>query len=126
MRAQDRRAPPGSGGGHQARSEPASGAGRAGHAGFRPGSRGTVVRLTRAARQPRSAAQEGRPTRSTLMAHFEKPAEGSWTEHYPALGTQPVSYEDSIDPAHYELERRAIFARSWLNVGRVEQVPRAG
>jgi len=60
------------------------------------------------------------------MAHFEKPAEGSWTEHYPELGTAPVSYEDSITPEHYELERRAIFAKTWLNVGRVEQVPRAG
>ncbi|HVC69320.1 MAG TPA: aromatic ring-hydroxylating dioxygenase subunit alpha [Acidimicrobiales bacterium] len=60
------------------------------------------------------------------MAHFEKPAEGSWTEHYPELGTGPVSYEDSISPEHYELERKAIFAKTWLNVGRVEQLPRAG
>jgi phenylpropionate dioxygenase-like ring-hydroxylating dioxygenase large terminal subunit len=60
------------------------------------------------------------------MAHFGKPAEGSWTEHYPELGTGPVSYEDSISPEHYELERRAIFARTWLNVGRVEQLPRPG
>src|SRR4051794_19450292 len=60
------------------------------------------------------------------MAHFPKPAEGSWTQHYPELGTGPVSYEDSISPAHYELEREAIFARSWLNVGRGEQLGRAG
>ncbi len=60
------------------------------------------------------------------MAHFPKPAEGSWTEHYPELGTGPVSYEDSISPDHYELERKAIFARTWLNVGRVEQLPRNG
>jgi phenylpropionate dioxygenase-like ring-hydroxylating dioxygenase large terminal subunit len=60
------------------------------------------------------------------MAHFPKPAEGSWTEHYPELGTGPVSYEDSISPEHYELERDAIFRRTWLNVGRVEQLPRAG
>ena len=60
------------------------------------------------------------------MAHFAKPAEGSWTEHYPELGTGPVSYEDSISPEHYELERDAIFARTWLNVGRVEQLARAG
>ncbi len=44
------------------------------------------------------------------MSHFPKPAEGSWTEHYPELGTGPVSYEDSISPEYYELERRAIFA----------------
>jgi len=60
------------------------------------------------------------------MAHFTKPAEGSWTEHYPELGTGTVSYEDSISPEHYELERKAIFARQWLNVGRVEQLPRGG
>ncbi|HZQ57038.1 MAG TPA: aromatic ring-hydroxylating dioxygenase subunit alpha [Acidimicrobiales bacterium] len=60
------------------------------------------------------------------MPHFAKPAEGSWTEHYPGLGTGPVDYEDSISPEHYERERDAIFARTWLNVGRVEQVPRPG
>ena len=60
------------------------------------------------------------------MAHFAKPAEGSWTQHYPQLGTGPVNYEDSISPEHYELERKAIFARSWMNVGRIEQLPRAG
>jgi phenylpropionate dioxygenase-like ring-hydroxylating dioxygenase large terminal subunit len=60
------------------------------------------------------------------MPHFAKPAEGSWTEHYPELGTGTVSYEDSISPEHYERERDAIFRRTWLNVGRVEQLPRAG
>jgi phenylpropionate dioxygenase-like ring-hydroxylating dioxygenase large terminal subunit len=59
------------------------------------------------------------------MPHFTKPAEGSWTEHYD-LGTGSVSYEDSISPAHYELERDAIFRKTWLNVGRVEQLPRTG
>jgi hypothetical protein len=43
------------------------------------------------------------------MAHFQKPAEGSWTEHFSVLGTGPVSYEDSINPAHYEAERDAFF-----------------
>jgi phenylpropionate dioxygenase-like ring-hydroxylating dioxygenase large terminal subunit len=60
------------------------------------------------------------------MAHFRKPPEGSWTEHYPELGTGPISYEDSISPEHYELERDAIFRRTWLNVGRIEQLPRTG
>ena len=59
------------------------------------------------------------------MAHFTKPAEGSWTEHF-KLDTEPVSYEDSISPEFYELERDAIFRRTWLNVGRVEQIPRTG
>jgi phenylpropionate dioxygenase-like ring-hydroxylating dioxygenase large terminal subunit len=60
------------------------------------------------------------------MVRVEKPAEGSWTAHYPELGTAPVSYEDSISPEFHELEREAIFKRSWLNVGRVEQLPRNG
>jgi hypothetical protein len=60
------------------------------------------------------------------MPHFAKPAEGSWTQHYPELGTAPVDYSDSIDPAFYEKERAAIFKRTWLNVGRVERLPRTG
>src|SRR5262245_4174617 len=60
------------------------------------------------------------------MSRWPKPPEGSWTEHYPELGTGPVSYEDSISPAFYELEREAVFKRSWLNVGRVELLPRNG
>src|ERR1700761_576543 len=60
------------------------------------------------------------------MPRFPKPAEGSWTQHYPQLGTEPVSYEDSISPEIHELEREAIFKRAWLNVGRIEQLPRKG
>jgi Rieske 2Fe-2S family protein len=60
------------------------------------------------------------------MALSMKPAEGSWTEHYPELGTGLVSYEDSISPEFHDVEREAIWKRSWLNVGRVEQLPRNG
>ncbi|WP_067649968.1 aromatic ring-hydroxylating oxygenase subunit alpha [Nocardia harenae] len=60
------------------------------------------------------------------MPRWPKPPEGSWTEHYPDLGTDPMSYEDSISPEFYELERKAIFERAWLNVGRVEQLPKVG
>ena len=60
------------------------------------------------------------------MPHFAKPAAGSWTQQYPELGTGPVNYSDSIDPAHYEDERAAIFKRAWLNVGRLERLPRTG
>jgi phenylpropionate dioxygenase-like ring-hydroxylating dioxygenase large terminal subunit len=59
-----------------------------------------------------------------MVMQFEKPAVGSWTAAYPELGTGPISYEDSISPEFYELEREAIFRRTWLNIGRVEQVPR--
>jgi len=60
------------------------------------------------------------------MPKIAKPPEGSWTAHYPELGTEPMSYEDSISPEFYELEKEAIFKRAWLNVGRVEQLPRKG
>src|SRR3990172_12690832 len=60
------------------------------------------------------------------MSVYPKPAEGSWTEHYPELGTGLVSYEDSISPKFYELEREAVFKRAWLSVGRVEDLPRNG
>jgi phenylpropionate dioxygenase-like ring-hydroxylating dioxygenase large terminal subunit len=60
------------------------------------------------------------------VPHFTKPDGRSWTERYPELGTGPVDYTDSIDPAYYQAERTAIFGRTWLNVGRVERLPRAG
>ncbi|HNM84753.1 MAG TPA: aromatic ring-hydroxylating dioxygenase subunit alpha [Mycobacterium sp.] len=60
------------------------------------------------------------------MAHFPKPAAGSWTENWPELGTAPVDYTDSIDPEHWKLEQQAIFRKTWLHVGRVERLPKTG
>ncbi|MGV9802252.1 aromatic ring-hydroxylating oxygenase subunit alpha [Mycobacterium sp. NPDC003449] len=60
------------------------------------------------------------------MAKWAKPAEGSWTEHYPDLGTGPISFRDSTSPEFYETEREAVFKRAWLNVGRVEETPDVG
>ena len=59
------------------------------------------------------------------MARFPKPSEGSWTQHY-GLDTGPLSYEDSISPEYFALEKEAVFKRAWLNVGRVERLPRVG
>lgn len=50
----------------------------------------------------------------------------SWTEQHADLGTAPVSFADSISPEFYERERNAIFRRAWLNVGRVDDLPRSG
>jgi phenylpropionate dioxygenase-like ring-hydroxylating dioxygenase large terminal subunit len=61
-----------------------------------------------------------------MVMQYDKPSVGSWTEAYPELGTGLISYEDSISPEFYELEREAIFRRTWLNIGRVEQVPNKG
>jgi nitrite reductase/ring-hydroxylating ferredoxin subunit len=57
---------------------------------------------------------------------YPKPAAGSWTEHHPELTTDLMSFEDSVSPEFYALEREAIFKRTWLNVGRVEDLPRVG
>src|SRR5689334_23468941 len=60
------------------------------------------------------------------MTRAGRPPEGSWTEHYPELGTGPVSFKDSTSREFYKLEREAIFKRAWLNVARVEELPRVG
>lgn len=60
------------------------------------------------------------------MAKFPKPPEGSWTEHYPGLGTDPVSYKDSIDPEYHQREVDAVFMNTWIYVGRAERLGRVG
>ena len=60
------------------------------------------------------------------MAFFKKPDVGSWTENWPELGTAPVNYEDSIDPEQWKLEQQAIFRKTWLQMGRVELIPKKG
>ncbi|HOW94587.1 MAG TPA: SRPBCC family protein [Mycolicibacterium fallax] len=61
-----------------------------------------------------------------MATDWPKPAEGSWTEHYPDLGTGPISFRDSTSPEFYALERAAIFKRAWLNLCRVEEIADPG
>ena len=49
-----------------------------------------------------------------------------WAEKYPDLGTAPVPTEPYVSERHFTLERNRIFRRTWVNVGRVEDVPDAG
>jgi len=42
------------------------------------------------------------------------------------LGRGPVSSAPYFDPAHWELERQAIFLRTWIHVGHVCELPEAG
>jgi len=51
---------------------------------------------------------------------------GKFTTEYPELGTAPVSYEDSISEEFFAAERKAVFERNWLCVGRIERLPRKG
>ena len=60
------------------------------------------------------------------MGRWPKPAEGSWTEHYPELGIGPISVRDSTSAEFCELEPDVIFKRTWLNVGRIEELARVG
>jgi hypothetical protein len=49
-----------------------------------------------------------------------------WIEDYPGLGTGPIPTEPCISEAYYQAERTKVFARTWLKVGRVEDIPEAG
>ena len=49
-----------------------------------------------------------------------------WSDKYPALGTSPLPTEPYISEEHFALERERVFRRSWLQVGRVEEIPDAG
>jgi phenylpropionate dioxygenase-like ring-hydroxylating dioxygenase large terminal subunit len=51
---------------------------------------------------------------------------GKFTTDYPELGTAPVNYEDSISEEFFAAERKAVFERNWLCVGRIERLPRKG
>jgi len=42
------------------------------------------------------------------------------------LGTAPIPAKAYYDPAWYELERQAIFMRSWINVGHICELPEPG
>lgn len=42
------------------------------------------------------------------------------------LGTDPIPARYYYDPAWYELERKAIFLRSWINIGHVCELPEPG
>jgi phenylpropionate dioxygenase-like ring-hydroxylating dioxygenase large terminal subunit len=51
---------------------------------------------------------------------------GKFTPRYPELGTDPVSFDDCICEEFFRAERSAVFERTWLSVGRVDRLPRAG
>src|SRR5436305_6740842 len=77
----------------------------------------------------RSTSSSSLAPKGTGMARgdlYPRPAEGTWTEHYPELGTAQVSFQDSISPEFYRREQDAIFRQAWLNVGRVDDLPKKG
>ena len=55
-----------------------------------------------------------------------KPESGHWADAYPELGRGTVSFDDCVSAEFYEKEREHIFKKSWLYVGRIEQLPKPG
>jgi len=55
-----------------------------------------------------------------------KPASGHWTDAYPSLGRGPISLEDCVSAEFFTKEKEHVFKKSWLYVGRIEQLPKAG
>jgi len=47
-------------------------------------------------------------------------------DRYPELGRGPLPVAPYIDPAYWELEKAHVFKKTWLHVGRVEEIPGAG
>ena len=52
--------------------------------------------------------------------------EKQWAEKYPDLGTSPLPTEPYLCEERFARERDLVFRRTWINVGRVEEVPKAG
>lgn len=47
-------------------------------------------------------------------------------DKYPQLGRAPLPIGPYISKEQYELEKRLLFRKTWLHVGRVEELPNAG
>jgi phenylpropionate dioxygenase-like ring-hydroxylating dioxygenase large terminal subunit len=48
------------------------------------------------------------------------------TDRYPEIAKGPVPVEPYISPEYYEREKAQIFKKTWLHVGRVEEIPKSG
>ncbi len=49
-----------------------------------------------------------------------------WAKEYPWLGEEPVSTEPCISEDIYQQEIEKVFKKTWLHVGRVEELPEPG
>ncbi|WP_281783696.1 aromatic ring-hydroxylating oxygenase subunit alpha [Sinimarinibacterium flocculans] len=54
-----------------------------------------------------------------------KPGE-KWTHKYPELGTGLVDFHRAVTPEFYAIEKEAVFRRTWLYMGRTENIERKG
>src|ERR1700733_12842136 len=49
-----------------------------------------------------------------------------YSRQYPELGTEPLSTLDCTSQDYFQLESERVFKRSWLCIGRDDQVPNSG
>jgi phenylpropionate dioxygenase-like ring-hydroxylating dioxygenase large terminal subunit len=56
----------------------------------------------------------------------QRPLPQNWAQDYSALRNWNVPVEPCFSPSYFELERERIFRRVWLQVGRVEEIPKPG
>lgn len=49
-----------------------------------------------------------------------------WAEKYPELGGDPIPVESCVSPDIYEEEIEKVFRKTWLRVGRLEEIPIKG
>ncbi len=57
---------------------------------------------------------------------MNQPANEQWIRNYPNLGTEQISTEAATSPEFFEQERDQVFRRSWLVVGRQQDVADSG
>jgi len=60
------------------------------------------------------------------MAMKTELREKQWVEKYPDVGTEPLPTEPYLSQERFALERDLVFRRSWINVGRVDEIPGIG
>lgn len=49
-----------------------------------------------------------------------------WSDKFPELGDDPLSIEPCISQTYFDAEKAEVFKKSWLNVGRVEEMKKPG
>ena len=66
------------------------------------------------------------PEKKSLSYAFSPSHDMTLGTDVPDMGSGPISTEAVTSPEYYEQEREKIFKRSWLEVGRTEEIPNEG
>ncbi|WP_132979479.1 aromatic ring-hydroxylating dioxygenase subunit alpha [Pigmentiphaga sp. D-2] len=49
-----------------------------------------------------------------------------WARKYPELGMDPIAVEPCVSPVFFEKEKERVFMKTWLKVGRIEEIAQPG